>query len=119
MDLNEQGEGNDSISESARQSYAHASDAARQVGEKVAEGAKCATESARQSYAHARDAARQVADQVKDSMGDCCQKTRDRAVDLGKQAEEIVSEHPMTSLLIGTAAGILVGAVLGMILRRR
>lgn len=71
-----------------------------------------AAESARLSYLHARDAAKQVLEQVKEQATDYYARGKDKAKDMSAGTESMIREHPIKSVLIAAGAGLLVGALI-------
>lgn len=71
-----------------------------------------AAESARLSYMHARDAARQVAGQVRERATQYLEHGKTAATDMRAKVEDTVREHPLKSVLIAAGAGLLIGMLL-------
>ncbi len=69
-------------------------------------------QSARLSYEHARDAAKQVVGNVRERAGTYYQQGKEKATELTEKAEGFVREQPIKSVLIAAGVGLLLGILL-------
>lgn len=71
-----------------------------------------AAESARMSYEHAREAARQAVGQVKDQAASYYTRGKEKAKEWQESSEQYIQENPIKSVLIAAGAGMLIGWLL-------
>ncbi|MCE9561810.1 MAG: hypothetical protein K8U57_07120 [Planctomycetes bacterium] len=94
----------DRVKEGANQLLDNAGNVAGQAREKVSEWA-----------GEAGDAAKQAGNKVQAWAGDAYDATADKVGDFGKEVTSLIRKHPLPSLLIGFAVGMLVGRTARMI----
>lgn len=70
------------------------------------------TESARMSYEHAREAARQAVGQVKDQAASYYARGKETAKQWQDGSEQYIQENPIKSVLIAAGAGLVLGLLL-------
>ncbi len=69
-------------------------------------------QSARLSYEHAKDAARQVVGTVRERAGAYYQQGKEKAGELTEKTQDYVREQPIKSVLIAAGVGLLLGILL-------
>lgn len=80
--------------------------------QEASQSAHAAAESARMSYEHAKDAARQVCGQVRTQAQNYYAQGKAKAGEYCESVEGVIRERPLRSVAIAAAAGLVIGLLL-------